>query len=152
MEKRFLEKNADNFYGCGPCALSYLTGVEPFNIKGWMVSYRAANPISDCGLPCKRRNACGDTDGMFDVEIEAFLSMFARKEMKFKPVCRQNVISFARKLPRNNTYLIISDEHAMVARNGRFWDTRGANIKNPFWSAEIAVGYVRIPWIIANKK
>lgn len=121
-----LYKDRENGYGCAPCALNYLTGIGIEVIWMWLLSYRAAHPLSPNGLPCRKEEALMDEDDhcAFLPEVEAFLSYFFGGRFRFKPVTHKTLHKFIPTLPHGKTFLLHTKTHLLVVQDGCIYDTR----------------------------
>ncbi len=140
-------------WGCAPCALSIITGKSPLACLRWCLKYRRAHPHCEDGFPIDPNDwetrMCPN-DILFHHEAEAFLSHFFGRKMRFKHLGKKRqaqVRHFVPALPKDRTFLLHTEEHFLVAQNGRSWDSRTSAMPIKFyvWPKDTVDAVMELP-------
>lgn len=148
-------------WGCGPCALSIITGKTPLSVLRWILKYRRAHPICENGFeidPDDWETRMAPNDTIFDCEAEAYLTHIFNRKMRFRHLRKKDqrqVRDFVPSLPKDKTFLLHTDEHFLVVQNGRSWDSRTSAmpIKYYVWPKDTVDAVMELPgFAIYNEK
>lgn len=140
-------------WGCGPCALSIISGKTPLSVLRWILKYRRAHPICENGYeiaPDDWETRMCPNDTIFDSEAEAYLAHIFGRKMKFKHLRKKDqkqVRHFVPALPKDRTFLLHTEEHFLVVQNGRSWDSRTSAMPIRFyvWPKDTVDAVMELP-------